>query len=191
MQTHGKRGWLLLLCGIFEVIYCGMNFFMLRPDRTLALREFVRYRSTILDMGILALGGGVCATAAAILESRKISAWFLGSSGIALSTLGLIFMFWTGPLSFRTIALLIAAMAIGAGAYQLAIARTARWPWIAAGIVSFAFAAAFLSFAFQWIELMHDSPMATFIWMGSYFAFSAVCMFIFSARTDRKALTAL
>jgi uncharacterized membrane protein HdeD (DUF308 family) len=190
MQTLAKSWWLLLLCGILEVVYCGMNFFMLRPDGTLAVRTFVSRRSTIVDMGILALGAGLCVIAAAIWNSRKISAWLLALNGIALSVLGLIFMFWTGPLSYRTIALLFTAMAISAGVYELAIARTARWPWIAAGIVSFAFAVAFLSFASRWIELA-NSPKATFIWMGSYFAFSAICMFILSAKTEPKALAAL
>jgi hypothetical protein len=99
-------------------------------------------------------------------------------------------MFWTGALSFRTIALLFAVMAISAGVYELAIARAARWPWVAMGIVSFAFAAAFLSFAFRWIQLP-GSPTASFIWMGSYFAFSAVCMFILAAKPEPKALAAL
>lgn len=191
MQTPVKSWWLLLLCGIFEVIYCGMNFFMLRPDGTLALRTFVSRRSTVVDMGILALGAGLCAIAASIWNSKKISVWLLALNGVALSVLGLIFMFWTGPLSFRTIALLFAAMAISAGVYELAIARTVRWVWIAAGIVSLAFAGAFLSFAAGLVEPAHGSPTATFIWMGSYFGFSAVCMFALGAKSEPKALAAL
>jgi uncharacterized membrane protein HdeD (DUF308 family) len=190
MQAPAKSWWLLLLCGILEVIYCGMNFLMLRPNGTLALRTFVSRRSTIVDMGMLALGAGVCVIAAAVWNSRKTSAWLLALNGVALTALGLIFMFWTGALSFRTIALLFAVMAISAGVYELAIARAARWPWVAMGIVSFAFAAAFLSFAFRWIQLP-GSPTASFIWMGSYFAFSAVCMFILAAKPEPKALAAL
>lgn len=191
MQTPVKSWWLLLLCGILEAIYCGMTFFMLRPDGTIALRTFVSRRSTVVDMGILAMGAGVCAIAAAIWNSRKISAWFLAFNGVALSVLGLVFMFWTGPLSFRTIALLFAAMAISAGMYELAVGRTAHSLWLAAGIVSFVFAAAFLSFAFRWIELARHSPTATFIWMGSYFGFSAICMFMLGSKTEPKVLAAL
>jgi hypothetical protein len=191
MPTPAKKRWPLLFCGIFEVIYCGMTFFMLRPDGTLTLRTFVSRRSTIVDMGLLALGAGVCLIAAAIWNFKKISSRLLALNGIALSVLGFVFVFWTGPISFRTIALLIATLAISAGAYELAIARTVRRLWIVAGIVSFSFAVAFVSFAFSWIELIHGSPMATFIWIGSYFAFSAICMFALTAETEPHALKSL
>ena len=192
MQTPARNWWLLSLCGIFEVIYCGMTFFMLRPDGTLAFRAFVSRRNTVVDMGLLALAAGVCAIAAAIWNSQKTSAWLLALNGVALSVLGLLLAFRTGPISFRAIALLFAAMAISAGGHELILAQASatRWLWIAAGIVSLAFAAAFLSFTVGFVELAR-SPIATFIWMGSYLAFSAACMLILAAKTEPKALAAL
>jgi len=44
-----------------------------------------------------------------------------------------------------------------------------------AGAASVGFALAFLAFGFRWIE-MQPRPHADFLWFGSYFGFSALCM---------------
>jgi uncharacterized membrane protein HdeD (DUF308 family) len=155
---------------------------MQRPDGSLTLRTFVNNRGTLVYMGMLALAAGACTIAASISSSRKGKSWLLVLNGLACSTLGLIFAFWTGPLAFRTVALLIVVMAMSIGIYELATARTLRrhladeWLLGAAGMASVGFALVFLAFVFRWIELERGSPAQTMIWMGSYFGFSAVCM---------------
>jgi uncharacterized membrane protein HdeD (DUF308 family) len=105
IQTLIKNWWLLALCGVLDAIYSVMNFFMQRPDGSLTLRTFVNNRGTLVYMGMLALAAGACIIAAGIWSSRKGKSWLLVLNGLACSTLGLIFTFWTGPLAFRTVAL--------------------------------------------------------------------------------------
>jgi uncharacterized membrane protein HdeD (DUF308 family) len=182
LQMLSKTWWLLALCGVLDAIYSVMNFFMQRPDGSLALRTLVRSRSTLVDMGIVALAAGVCTIAAGFWNSRKSRSWLLVLNGFAFSALGLILTFWTGGIAFRTIAFLIAVMAMSGGIYELATARTLRrhladqWVLGVAGVLSAGFALAFLGFVFRWIRLEPESPSQTLVWMGSYFGFSAVCM---------------
>ena len=155
---------------------------MQRPDGSPALRTFVHSRSTLAQMGVLALAAGACTIAAGIWSSRKGKSWLLVLNGLACSALGLIFTFWTGPLAFRTVALLIVVMALSIGIYELAAARELRrhladeWLLGAAGVASVGFALAFFAFVFRWIKLEPGSPAQTLHWLGSYFGFSAVCM---------------
>jgi uncharacterized membrane protein HdeD (DUF308 family) len=182
IQMLIKNWWLLALCGVLDAIYSVMNFFMQRPDGSLALRPFVNNRSTVVHMGMLALAAGACTIAAGIWSSRKGKSWLLVLNGLACSALGMIFTFWTGPLAFRTVALLIVVMAISVGIDELATARTLRrhladeWLLAAAGVVSVGFALSFLAFAFGWIKLEPRLPDQSLFWLGSYFGFSAICM---------------
>ncbi|HXR79231.1 MAG TPA: hypothetical protein VN737_24865 [Bryobacteraceae bacterium] len=182
MQTLSKTWWLLVVCGVLEAMYSVMNFFMVRPDGSLALRTFVNGRGAIVNMGMLALAAGACTVAAGIWSSRNGQSWLLVLNGLAFSALGLIFMFWRGPLAFRTIALLIVVMAMSIGIYEWVTARMLRsrpadeWLLGAAGVVSLGFALVFLAFVFRWIKPEPASPSQTLIWMGSYFGFSAICM---------------
>jgi hypothetical protein len=79
-------------------------------------------------------------------------------------------------------ALLIVLMAMSLGTYELANAgqlrtqRALEFLAGAAGIVSLGFAGVFFAFVFHWIKLNPVSPAQTFLWLGSYFAFSAFCM---------------
>ena len=115
-------------------------------------------------------------------EFQKGKSWLLLLNGLACSALGLIFTFWTGPLAFRTVALLIVLMAMSIGIYELATARTLRrhladeWLLGAAGVASVGFASVFFAFVFRWIKLEPGSPAQTLHWLGSYFGFSAICM---------------
>jgi len=181
IQTLVKNWWLLVLCGVLDAAYSGMNFFMRRPDGALTLRTFVQ-RGTVVDMGMLTLAAGVCTIAAGIWSSQKGKSWFLVLNGLACSALGLLFAFWTGPLAFRTVALLIVVMAMSIGIYELATAQTLRihlvnrWLLGTAGVASVGFALAFLALVFRWIKLDPGSPAQTLRWLGSYFGFCAICM---------------
>ncbi|MGA2186031.1 MAG: hypothetical protein ABSH47_23695 [Bryobacteraceae bacterium] len=190
IQTLIKNWWLLALCGVLDAMYSGMNFFMQRPDGSLALRTLIHYRGTVVHMGMLALAAGACTIAAGIVSSGKGKSWLLVLNGLACSALGLIFTFWTGPLAFRTVALLIVVMATSIGIYGLATVRTLRrhvvdeWLLGAAGVTSVGFALVFLAFVLRWIKLEPRSPDQTLLWLGSYFGFSAICMLGLSLRLN-------
>ncbi len=181
IQTMVKNWWLLALCGVLDAIISFMYLLTQRPDGSPTLRTFVDNRGTVVHMGMLALVAGACTIAAGIWSSRKGKSWLLVLNGFACSVLGLIFTFWTGPLAFRTVALLIVVMAISIGIYELATARTLRrhladeWLLGAAGLASVGFGLAFLAFVFRWIKLEPGSPAQTLHWLGSYFGFSAIC----------------
>ena len=194
LQTLIKNWWLLALCGVAEALYSVMTFVATRPDGSLILRTFVNHRSTLMQMGVLALAAGACMIAASIWGSRKGTSWLLVLNGLACSALGLLFTFRTGPIAFRTVALLIAAMAMSIGAYELATARTLRrhradeWLLRAAGVASVGFALAFLAFVFGWIKLDPGSAAQTLHWVGSYFGFSAICMLGLALRLHKLGL---
>lgn len=175
-QPPSKTWWLLAACGVLDAAYSGMSFFIQRPDGSLALRTFVDHRSTLVQMGVLALAAGVCLIGAGIWTSRTRNSWLLVLNGLACGVLGSLFAFWTGPVAFRTIALLIVAMALSAAIYELAAAGTGKLLRIVAGVVSVGFALAFLGFVFRWIKLNPESPAQGIRWVGSFFGFTAICM---------------
>jgi len=182
IHTLIKNWWLLALCGVLDAIYSAVNLLMQDPDGSLTLRKYA-LKSTVVVLGELALAAGACTIAAGMWRSAKGKSWLLALNGLALSALGLIFTFWTGPLAFRTIALLLVVMAMSFGIFELVIARALRrqrhvadeWFLGLAGAASVGFASAFLAFAFRWIKL-DPRPVADFLWFGSYFGFSAFCM---------------
>jgi uncharacterized membrane protein HdeD (DUF308 family) len=173
IQKLIQNWWLLALCGVLDAIisviyfnHAGQGFHAMR---------------TVVFLGKLTVAAGACTIAAGIWSSRNGKSWLLGLNGLACSALGLIFTFWTGPLAFRTIALLIVVMAMSIGIYELATARTLRrhladeWLLGAAGVASVGFALAFLAFVFRWIKL-EPGPAQTLHWLSSYFGFCAICM---------------
>ena len=180
-RTLVTNWWLLALGGILEAVYAGMNTFMQRPNGSLAFRTSI-HPSTAVNMGLFALGAGLCTIAAALLASGRFTKWLLSMNGIACSALGLLLAFWTGPLRFRTIALLIVTMALSLAFYGLSAVRglrqhtPERWFSIVGAAVSAGFALAFFALGFGFIKLPPPSPMFTFLWLGAYFAFSAMCM---------------
>lgn len=188
VQTLAKTWWLLAIAGVLDAIYSLVNTFMQRPDGSLALRAFV-HKSTFQDLGILALAAGVCAVIAGLLTIRNIGAWLLVLHGLALSALGAIFLFWRGPLAFRTVALLLIVMAVSlailAGAF-LRILRNcagARFPLGFAGLVLAGFALVFLSLGFGAFRL--PRPELLNVWMGSFFGFIAICLVWSALRLHR------
>lgn len=159
-----------------------MMLLMWSPDGPLQQPAFVRSRGAIELLGLVALAGGVCAIATGIGNAARRSGWLLVVNGLACSALGtMVLLGASRPVAFRTIAILIVVMAVSIGAYELLIARTSHghadeWLLAGAGLVSAAFAGVFLGFVLGWIRLEPSPSAQTFHWLGSYFAFSAICM---------------
>ena len=182
IQTLIKNWWLLALCGVLDAIYSVTNLLMQGPDGSLTLRQYA-VPGTVVFLGKIALAAGACTIAAGIWRSAQGKSWILVLNGLALGALGAIFTFWTGPLALRTIALLLVVMAMSIGIFDWVIARALRrqrhvadeWFLGSAGAASVGFALAFFAFAFGWIKL-GPGPHADFLWFGSYFGFSAICM---------------
>jgi len=176
-----RNWWPLALGSVLYAFYSLMNFFMQRPDGSLAVRTSIHYSPTVIHMGELAAAAGACTITAAIWNSVKGKSWLLVLNGLACSALGLILTFWRGRLAFSTVALLIVVMALSIGVYELLSARTFRrladkWFLSAAGVGSVGFALVFLAFALRWIRLDPTSPTESLLWLGAYFGFSAICM---------------
>jgi hypothetical protein len=176
MQSLVKNSWLWALCGSIEVIYALLNVFMQSADGSLRIRDhFARGAGALL--GSLALTAGVCTVAASLWRFENRKSWILTPSGLALSALGLILMFWKGPLSFRTIALLIIVMAVSIAIHAFANATNVnhspwgKWFHPLARAIAVGFAILSFGLAFRWIEPL---PFQLQLWMGSYFAFSAI-----------------
>jgi hypothetical protein len=86
-----------------------------------------------------------------------------------LGTLGVIFnSLFRYRVSFRTIALLLAVMALSNGLLAL------QWSMRLAGAASLGFALALLALSLRWIPLGSGRP--DLIWTGSFFGSSALCM---------------
>lgn len=194
IQTLIKNWWLLALCGVMNAIYSVVNLFMQDPDGSLTLRKYA-LKSTVVFLGKLALAAGACTVAAAIWRSVNGKSWLLVLNGLALGALGLILNGIFGfKISFRTIALLLVVIAMSIGIFELGIARALRrqrhvadgWFLGLAGAVSIGFALAFFAFAFRWIKL-EPRPYADFLWFGSYFGFSAICMLGLALRLHKSA----
>jgi hypothetical protein len=184
IKTRIANWWLLALCGVLYAILAMVNVFMRGPDGFPALRTGLP-ASTAMPMFGLQLAIGVGAVAAGIWGSGDgRSSWLLALNGLACSAYALIpILFWTRPLSFRLFALLLVVMAISMGVFALAAARTPRrhvpdkWFLGLAGAASVGFALAFLVLGLGWIKLAHRPLSSTlWLWFGSYFGFSAICM---------------
>jgi len=183
IQTLIKNRWLLALCGVFCAAYSVMNLLYMegRPDGFLTLRRFAGY-DAVRNMGMVALAAGICAIAAGMWSSRNGRPWLLALNGLALSVFALITTFWSRgrPLSFRPISLLFVAMAMSVGILALATALRMRrhvageWLLGTAGVASVGFAVGFFALGLNWIRL--QPPHAYFLWMSSYFGFSAIFM---------------
>lgn len=183
IQTLIKNWWLLALCGVLDAIYSVTNLLMQGPDGSLTLRQYA-VPGTVVFLGKVALAAGACTIAAGIWRSAQGKSWILVLNGLALIALGLIFNGIFGSrISFRTIALLLVVMAMSIGIFEWVIKRALRrqryvadaWFLGLAGAASVGFALAFFAFAFGWIKL-GPGPHADFLWFGSYFGFSAICM---------------
>ena len=148
----GYRKLLLTLCGILEAVIS---------------ITFLTQGTALL--GKLTLAAAACALAAGLGRASTGRSWLLVLNGLALGTLGVIFnSLFRYRVSFRTIALLLAVMALSNGLLAL------QWSLRLAGSVSLGFALALLALSLRWIPL--GSGRLDLIWMGSFFGFSALCL---------------
>ncbi|HMD98138.1 MAG TPA: hypothetical protein VKM93_12525 [Terriglobia bacterium] len=189
-----NRWWLLALCGVLDAILALLNLSMQDPDGSLTWRIFVPM-STGMLMCRLAVAAGACTIAAGIWRSREGKSWLLVLNGLAFSAYGLIPMiFSTRPLSFRLFAFLLVVMAMSIGILELATARTLRrhvadkWFLRLTGAASVGFALAFFALGVRWIKLEPGSH-SVFLWLGSYFGFSAICMLGLALRLHSRGLS--
>ena len=180
IQTLIKSWWLLAVCGVFEAIYAVLNLFIRDPDGSLTLRKFA-ISNTVVFQGRFILAAGVCILAAGLWNYKLVKSWLLVLNGLALSTFGLICIFWSrGKLSFLPVAMLLVVTALSIGIFALATALTPQQhisDKLFLGVASAAsvgFAVLFFAMGFRWIHL--DQPGAYFLWMSAYFGFSAICM---------------
>ena len=180
-----KRWSLLVLCSLFYATFSFMILFIWSPDGFRTLHTFAHFRSSIQELGLVALAAGVCTVATGIWNARKANSWLLVLNGLACSALGtMVALGASRPVTFRSIALVIVVMALSIGLYELVAARTLpghrvdEWLLTAAGVVSVGFAVGFLGFVFGWIRLEPSPSAQTFHWLGSYFGFSSICMLV-------------
>jgi uncharacterized membrane protein HdeD (DUF308 family) len=182
-QNLIKRWSLPLLCSLFYATFSFMILFIWSPDGFRALQPFAHSRSSIEQLGLVALAAGVCTVATGIWNAREANSWLLVLNGLECSALGIMVALGASrPITFRSIALVIVVMAVSIGLYELVAAKTLRghrvdeWLLTAAGVVSVGFAGVFLGFVFGWIRLEPSPSAQTFHWLGSYFGFSSICM---------------
>ena len=181
IQTLMKNWWLLAVCGILDAVICVIYLIMYGsgPDGPLT---FHGWNDAVASLSSLALAAGACTIAAGIWRSGKGKSWLLVLNGLAFGAYGLSPLVLKGPLNFDFFALLLVVMATTIGILALEIARTLRrhvadeWFFGLAGAASVSFALAFLALVFGWIQLerrpFHPS---VFLWLGSYFTFTAIC----------------
>jgi uncharacterized membrane protein HdeD (DUF308 family) len=182
-QNLIKRWLLPVLCSLFYATFSFMILFIWSPDGFRTLHTFAHSRSSIQELGLVALAAGVCTVATGIWNARKANSWLLVLNGLACSALGIMVVLGASRrITFPSIALMIVVMAVSIGLYELVAAKTLRghrvdeWLLTAAGVVSVGFAGVFLGFVFGWIRLEPSPSAQTFHWLGSYFGFSSICM---------------
>jgi uncharacterized membrane protein HdeD (DUF308 family) len=186
-QTLTKNWLLLALCGVLEAIISIAYLMMQHSDGPLT---FHAWNATVVFLGKVAMAAGVCAIVAGVWRSTDGKSWLLVLNGLALGALGLIqYGFTRFPISFLVIALLVILMAISASMLEFETARILRrrrhfadgWFLGSAGVISVAFALAFLALGLRWIKLEPGSH-SDLLWLGLFFGFSAICMLGMSVR---------
>ena len=180
-QKPIKRWSLLVLSSLFYATFSFMILFIWSPDGFRMLRTFAHSRSSIEQLGLVALAAGVCTVATGIWNAREANSWLLVLNGLACSALGtMVALGASRPVFFRSIALVIVVMALSIGLYELVAAKTLRghrvdeWLLTAVGVVSVG--SGVFCFVFRWIRLDPSPSAQTFHWLGSYFGFGAICM---------------
>ena len=149
----GYRKLLLTLCGILEAVIS---------------ITFLTQGTALL--GKLTLAAAACALAAGLWRGSTGRSWLLVLNGLALGTLGVIFnSLFRYRVSFRTIALLLAVMALSEGLLAL------QWSLRVVGAVSLGIALALFGLSLGWIPL-GTAGRPDLVWMGGYFGLSALCL---------------
>jgi uncharacterized membrane protein HdeD (DUF308 family) len=175
MQTLTKNWWLLAIAGLLDAVISVLYFNHVGHG--------VHTMRDVYFMGRITIAAGVCTIVAGLWRRDRGQWWPLALSGIALSALGLVFDGVFGStIRFRTVAVLIILSAVSTGIFQCAAARRLWRRKVAdasllgvAGIGSAIFASAFFALGFGWAKIEPGS-FKDLLWLGLYFAFSAVCM---------------
>jgi hypothetical protein len=162
-----KLWWIPVLGGVLEAIYALTNLFMPQPDGFLTLRTFAP-RGTVLQLGMVALTAGLCTIA---VGTRVFRSWPLALNGVAFCALGLLSLLSNYRISFRLIAVVLAVLAATLATH---LGQRRLWTWNPSAAVPVGFAVAFLAMALGWTA--PGRPESIYIWMGSYFGFSAACL---------------
>jgi uncharacterized membrane protein HdeD (DUF308 family) len=182
IETLIRNWWLLFLRGVLALSLAVMAFLMLSSVESFTLREFA-VRGMVVFLGILAVIAGVCTIAAGMWKAANGKWWLLFTDGIVIILAGFTLILADG-LTFRTVTHTIVVLATAIGVVELGIAFSIRrhvsdeWFLALGGAGSIGFALAFLL-----IGAEEAGPML--IWLGSYSAFSAVCMLGLSLRLRR------
>jgi hypothetical protein len=181
---------MLALCGLVDALIASIYFIM---QGTGGPVTFHSWNGTIVLAGKLALAGGVLAIAAGIWGNPARKGWLLIQHGCGLGALGVIQFDLAArfPISFLTIALLIIVMALSAGILDLAVARELpgnrlrdRSLLTLAGVASIGLVPAFLALGLHWVEVKPGSHR-DLLWLGLYFAVSAISMLSLAAGLPR------
>ena len=181
IRTLAGNWRLLALCGVLYASISAIYFAMQSTDGPLTIHA---WNGVATLLGRLVLAAGACAIVAGLWRSVRGKCWPLALSGLALLGLGVIYSALRRyPISLLTIALLIIVTAVSGGILELEAARALRlqgrvgdrWFLLLAGVAAFGFAGVFLALGLHWIPIAPGSR-SDFLWFGSYFAFSAVCM---------------
>ena len=175
------RNWLLLtLCGVLDAIIAAVYLVLWSTNGPVI---FHSWNGTIVLLGELALAAAVCTISAGIWRSGKGKYWLLVLNGCSLAGLGLICFGATHfRIRFLTVTGVVVLMAMSVGLLESDIARTLQrqrhiadgWFLGVAGAASVGFALAFFALGIRWIKVEPGSH-SDLLWLGSYFAFSAIC----------------
>jgi uncharacterized membrane protein HdeD (DUF308 family) len=189
-QTLIRNWWLLALCGVLEAVYAVLNLLMFNSEGSLELRRFAP-AVTGVSLGKFAIAAGLCTVAAAFWNSARGRSWLLALNGVALSLFGALSVSWTNDRQrhgFLPVALLFIVMTTSLAGFTWSVApelgRRVRDRWFLAvgGAGSVIFALTFIGWALRWIRF--EQPGMYFLWISSYFAFSALCMLALGLRLN-------
>ncbi len=140
LHALARNWWLLLLRGIFAIIFGALAFAW--PGLTLV--------TLVLLYGAYALVDGICAVIAALMGGGATSRWWLAVSGLCGIGIGLMTFMWPGVTAL-VLLLFIASWAIVVGVFEILGAIRLRreidneWMLILSGAVSVLFGLALLA----------------------------------------------
>ncbi len=183
------KNWLLAICGVLEAVIAVIYLVTALDGRL----TFHAWNAAVALAGKLAIAAAACVILAGVW---RLTSWFLILNGLGLGALGLIqFTFVRRfPVSFLTIALLVIVMAASSGVLGFIIARSLRREqhpaaeslFEVAAAVSICFALMFFALGVHWIRMTPGSHVEL-LWLGAYFAFSAICMLALPFGSPRRA----
>ncbi|HWF48414.1 MAG TPA: hypothetical protein VG168_15510 [Bryobacteraceae bacterium] len=188
-----QNWWLLAFSGIVQAAISAIYLLMQSSSGPITFHAWNR---TVTLLGYLELTAGITASAAGLVKSKNHKSWLLVLNGIAFMGLGLIHSaLMRFPVSFIAVATLVIVMALSIGMLALRIARGLRARELVTrgrataimGLASIGFVAPFVALSLRWIRFEPGYHTDLF-WLGSYFAFSAVCMLGFALQVHGRSL---